>query len=384
MASAPSAYLDNNATTPLCPEAREAMLPLLGDGFGNPSSLHAAGLRAKAALAQARARVAALVGAQPSEVVFTSGGTEADSLAILGALEAAGERRRVVTTAVEHPAVRDLLRALRERGRVELREIGVAPDGTLDAERVAAAVDGETALVSVMWANNETGLLHPVEAIARACREKGVPLHLDAVQAAGKVPVDLGRVPADLLSISAHKIHGPPGVGALVVRRGARWKPGLAGGRQEGGRRGGTENLPGIAGFGAAAEAARRELPAEPRVRALRDRFESIVLDGVPGARRSSAAEPRTPNTSNLLLPGAEGESIVLRLDARGIAVSTGSACTAGSTEPSHVLVAMGIPARDARGAIRVSLSRYTTEEEVERAARAVVEESTPTRRSRS
>lgn len=370
---APSVYLDNNATTAVCPEAREAMLPFLGAEAGNPSSLHGPGRRARDAVAKARARVAALVGAQASEVVFTSGGTESDRLAILGALEAAGEERRhVVTTTVEHPAVRDLLRALRGRGRIALTEVPVGASGALDAARVLDAVRDDTALVSAMWANNETGVLHPVAEIAAGCAARGVPFHADAVQAAGKVPVDLGSVPAALLSLSAHKLHGPQGVGALIVRRGARWLPWPVQGHHEGGRREGTENVPGIAGFGAAAEAALRALPDEPRVAALRDRLERAVLEAVPGARCPSATAPRVPNTTNLILPGAEGESVVLRLDAAGVAVATGSACTTGSPEPSHVLLAMGIPAKDARGAIRVSLSRFTTEGEIDRAVEAI------------
>jgi len=369
----PPVYLDNNATTAVSPAAREAMLPFLGEECGNPSSLHSAGLRAKAAVTRARGRVAALVGAAPSEVVFTSGGTEADHLAILGALEAAGEgNRHVVTTTVEHPAVRELLRALRQRGRIGLSEVPVSGDGTLDAERVLAAIREDTALVAAMWANNETGVLHPVEAVAAGCRARGVPFFTDAVQAAGKVPVDLGAVPAALLSLSSHKIHGPKGVGALIVRRGARWLPWPAPSHHEGGRRAGTENVPGIAGFGAAAEEALRLLPDEERVRVLRDRIEERVLAAVPGARRSTGSAARTPNTSNLLFPGAAGESLVLRLDAAGVAVSTGSACTTGSADPSPVLLAMGIPRRDARGALRISLSRFTTEEEVDRAAEAI------------
>jgi cysteine desulfurase len=374
-------YLDNNATTAVCPEAREAMLLHLGGEAGNPSSLHAPGRRARDAVARARGQVAALVGAAASEVVFASGGTEADRLAILGALEAAGEaRRHVVTTTVEHPAVRDLLRALRARGRIEVTEVPVGPSGALDAARVLAAMREDTALVTAMWANNETGVLHPVAEIAAGCAARGVTFHSDAVQAAGKVAVDLAKVPAALLSLSAHKIHGPQGVGALVIRRGARWLPWPVQGHHEGGRREGTENVPGIAGFGAAAEAALRALPDEGRVGALRDRLEAAVLAAVPGARCPSAAAPRVPNTSNLLLPGAEGESVVLRLDAAGIAVSTGSACTTGSPEPSHVLLAMGIPAKPARGAIRVSLSRYTTEEEVDRAVAAISEAAGPRR----
>jgi cysteine desulfurase len=371
--AAPTAYLDNNATTAVSPAAREAMLPFLGAECGNPSSLHGAGVRARAAIARARGQVAALVGAAASEVVFTSGGTEADHLAVLGALEGAAEgKRHVVATTVEHAAVRELLRALRQRGRIALTEVPVAGDGTLDPARVLDAVREDTALVAAMWANNETGVLHPVDAIAAGCRERSVPFLVDAVQAAGKVPVDLARVPVSLLTLSAHKIHGPKGAGALVVRRGAPWLPWPAPSSHEGGRRAGTENVPGIVGFGAAAEEALRLLPGEDRVGALRDRLEERILAAVPGARRSTGGAPRIPNTSNLLFPGAEGESLVLRLDAAGVAVSTGSACTTGSTEPSPVLLAMGIPRKVARGALRFSLSRFTTEEEVDRAAAAV------------
>ncbi len=370
----PFVYLDNNATTMPSPAVREAMLPFLGAEYGNPSSLHAPGGRAAKALGRAREQVAALLGARPAEVVFTSCGSESDAAAILGALEAAGERRHVVTTTVEHPAVRTLLRWLRGKGRIELTEVGVARDGTLDAAAVLAAVRPDTALVSVMWANNESGVVHPVEALAEGCRAKGVPFHVDAVQAAGKVPVDLGKVPADLLAVSAHKFHGPKGVGALVVRRGARWKPVLVGGHQEKERRAGTENVPGIVGTGVAAAEALAALPGEERVGALRDRMEAAVLAGVPGAQRNGASRPRVPNTTNLAFPGVEGEAVLLQLDRRGIAVSSGSACTAGSLDPSHVLTAMGVPERLARSSIRVSLSRFTTGEEADRAAAAIVE----------
>ncbi len=374
MDAAPPIYLDANASAPLCPEAREAALAALDAGPGNPSSPHAPGRRARALVARARERVAALLGASASEVVFASGGTEADRMAILGALEAAGGRRHVVASAVEHPAVRGLLHALRAAGRVDLSEIPPARDGTLDPARVLAAAREDTALVAVMWANSETGALHPVEALAAGCRERGVPFFTDAVQAAGKVPLDLRRVGADLLSLSSHKIHGPPGAGALFVRRGARWAPGTTAGAQEGGRRGGTEDVPALAGFGAAAEAARAALPAEEGVRALRDRLEEGILAALPGARRTVSA-PRVPNTAHLLLPGVEGEALVLRLDGRGVAASTGSACATGTMEASYVLRAMGIPAREARGALRLSLSRFTTAEEVERGARIVAEE---------
>ena len=382
MTAAPPVYLDANASAPLCPAARAAMTAPLAAGPATPAAAPGRGGRARAPPAGARGGVAALLGARPSELVFTSGGTEADRMAILGALEAAGERRHVVASAVEHPAVRDLLHDLRDAGRIGLSEPGPGPDGALDPARVLSAVREDTALVAVMWANSETGVLHPVEEIAAGCRERGVPFFTDAVQAAGKVPVDLERVPADLLALSAHKIHGPPGAGALFVRRGARWAPGAAAGHQEGGRRGGTENVPALAGFGAAAAAALRELPGEARVAALRDRLETAVLAAVPGARRSTTA-PRIPNTSHLLFPGLEAEMLLLRLDARGVAVSSGSACTTGSGEPSHVLRALGIPARDARGAIRFSLSRFTTEEEVARAAEAVAGEALALARGR-
>lgn len=369
----PPVYLDANATAPLCPEAREAVLAAMDAGPGNPSSTHGPGTRARALVAKARERVAALVGARPSEIVFTSGGTEADRLAVLGALEAAGERRHVVASAVEHPAVRDLLLALREAGRIALSEIPPAADGALDPERVLAALREDTALAAVMWANSETGVLHPVAAIAAGCRERGVPFFTDAVQAVGKVEVDLRAVPADLLSLSSHKIHGPMGAGALFLRRGARWAAGTAAGHQEGGRRGGTEDVPALAGFGAAAAAAREALPGEARVAALRDRIEGVVLAAVPGARRSTTA-PRVPNTSHLLFPGVESESLVLALDARGIAASSGSACTTGTMGPGHVLRALGIPEREARGALRLSLSRFTTGEEADRAAAEIPE----------
>ena len=382
---APAIYLDHNATTPVGDAARAAMAPFLGPECGNPSSLHGPGRRAREAVERARAQVAALVGAKPSEVVFTSGGTEADALGILGALDAAGDRRHCVASAVEHPAVRDLLRGMQRRGSVEVTEVKPGGEGLLDPAKVLAAIREDTALVAVMWANNETGLVHPVAAIARGCREKRVLFHCDAVQAAGKIPLDAGDTAPDLLAISAHKFHGPKGVGALVVRRGARWREPWTTGTQEGGRRGGTENTAGIAGMGAAADEARNGLANGSRIAALRDRLEAAILAGAPDARRAGAASPRVPNTSCLVFPGVEGESLVLGLDARGIAVSSGSACAEGAAEASPVLRAMGIHARDARGALRLSLGRATTEDEVDRAAKAVIEvaASLPVRKGR-
>ncbi|MHC4820191.1 MAG: cysteine desulfurase family protein [Planctomycetota bacterium] len=367
-------YLDHNATTPLSPAAREAMLPFLGDEFGNPSSLHRPGNRAAKAVARARASVAELLGAKASEIVFCSCGTESDALAVLGVLEASGDRRHVVTTSVEHPAVRDLLLHLEKSGRIERTVVPVSREGLLDADQVLAAVRDDTALVSVMWANNESGIVHPVEAIAAGCRERGVLFHTDAVQAAGKLPIDMGAVPVDLLTLSAHKFHGPKGVGVLFLRSGIRWKPFPGNGHQERERRGGTENVAGIVGTGVAAEEARAHAADTTTLAALRDRFQELVLAGIDGARISSAPEPRTPNTCHLLIPRVEGEAVLLQLDARGVAVSSGSACTAGSLEPSHVLTAMKVEERLARSALRVSFSHTNTMDEVESAAETLVD----------
>jgi cysteine desulfurase len=351
------------------------MLPFLGAEFGNPSSLHRAGIRVARAVTAARESVATLTGARVSEVVFTSSGTEAAAAAILGALEATPARRHVVATEVEHPCVLDLLRALQRAGRIDLDVVAPRNDGVLDAERVLARLRPDTALVSVMWANNETGMLHPVQEIAEGCRRGGVLFHTDAVQAAGKVAIDLATVPADLLTLSAHKFHGPKGVGVLVIRRGTPWKPAPAfAGHQERGRRGGTENVPGIVGTGVAAREAMAGIASMGAVAALRDRLEDRILAAVRGAKRATAAAPRVPNTSLLLVPGIEGEAVLLQMDARGIAVSSGSACTAGSMEPSHVLTALGVPGPLARSAVRFSLSRHTTEDEVDRAADAYID----------
>jgi cysteine desulfurase len=367
---APAVYLDHNATTPLLPAAREAMLPFLGPECGNPTSLHGFGVRAARALSRAREQVAGLLGARPSEVVFTASGSESDALAILGALEAAGGRRHVVTSAVEHAAVRDLLRHLRDAGRVELTEIGVAPDGSLDPAAVAAALRDDTALVSVMAANNETGVILPVEALARACRARGIPFHCDAVQAAGKVPLPAGDAAPHLLSAAAHKFHGPRGAGILVVREGARWLPFPSPGRQEGGRRSGTEDVAAAVGAGVAAEEARRAAGDDARLAALRDALEARLVAAVPGASVAGAGAPRLANTSCVLLPGIDAASFVLGADRRGVAVGTGAACGAGKT--SHVLHAMGVRGDRARGQVRLSFSRRTTADEAARAGEAL------------
>jgi cysteine desulfurase len=364
-------YLDHNATTPLLPEALEAMLPFLREGFGNPSSLHSFGQHARAAVERARERVAALIGAAPAEIVFTGSGTEADNLALRGvAGRARGERRALVVSAVEHHAVLRTARTLAEEG-LSVATAPVDADGRADVSALAERVGEETALVSLMLANNETGVVQPVAEAARIARARGALVHCDAVQAAGKVEVDVRALDVDLLSLSAHKIYGPKGVGALYVRRGTLLKALVHGGAQERNRRAGTENVAAIVGFGVAAEEARRSGEAEPaRLRALRDRLEAALLR-IPGAARNGA-EPRVPNTTNVSFEGAEAEGLLMALDLAGVAVSTGAACAAGGTEPSHVLQAMGLPPERVQASLRFSLGRGSTEAALDRAAEAV------------
>ncbi len=378
--AAPPIYLDSNATTRPAPEVVEAMLPLLRERFGNPSSLHGFGSRVRGEIDRARERVAALLGADPAEIVFTSGGTESIAGAIRGAL-ALGRRRgarRVVTTAVEHPAVRAAIALAVEAGDAEATVVPVDAGGALDLAALERALgpDGrDVALCSVMWANNETGILFPVAEVAALCRARSVPLHVDAVQAAGKVAIEARGAGLDLLSISGHKLHGPKGIGALYIRRGLGLPPLQPGGGQEGGRRGGTENVPGIAGLGVACALAAEHLAAggPERIARLRDRLEARLLESCPGARRNGAADaPRTGNTTSLRFPGVDGAGLVLELSREGVAASSGSACASGSLEPSPALLAMGIGPEEARGALRLSLSRETTEDEVDRAAAAV------------
>jgi len=370
-------YLDNNATTAVAPEVREAMLPYLGDLYGNPSSMHTFGGQVAKAVERARERVAALLGADPGEILFTSCGTESDNTALRSALACYPDRRHLVTTRVEHPAVLNLCQALAQpspgRAHYRLTELPVDAQGLLNLRDVEAAVDDDTALVSVMWANNETGVLFPVEAIGALCRRRGTLFHTDAVQAVGKVPIDLARTPVDLLSLSGHKLHAPKGVGALYVRRGTRFSPYLVGGHQERNRRGGTEAVPLIVALGAAADLARRRTDEEQtRVRALRDRLERGLLEAAPGARLNGAPDRRLPNTTNISFEYVEGEAILLMLDQHGVCASSGSACTSGSLEPSHVLRAMGVPFTAAHGSVRFSLSVYNTEEEIDRVIRVL------------
>jgi cysteine desulfurase len=364
-------YLDHNATTPLAPEVLEAMLPFLREEYGNPSSLHWYGQRARAAAEDGRARVAALIGAEPSEIVFTASGSESDNMALRGtAGRAKRPRRRIVTTAVEHHAVVRTAEALGDEGHpVEL--LGVDAEGRVALNELREKVDERTALVSVMLANNETGVLQPVREAARLAHRRGAIVHCDAVQAAARVPVDVAGLDVDLLTLSAHKIYGPKGVGCLYVRRGTLLAPLVRGGAQERNRRAGTVNVAGVVGFGAAATLARERLDSDAaRLRELRDRLEAHLL-ALPGAARNGG-EPRLPNTTNISFEGCEAEGLTMSLDLEGVAVSTGAACAAGGVEPSHVLKAMGLPPERVESSLRLSLGRATTEEEVDRAAEII------------
>ncbi|MGQ9662917.1 MAG: cysteine desulfurase NifS [Kiritimatiellia bacterium] len=359
-------YLDNNATTKVAPEVIEAMMPFLTDLWGNPSSMHSFGGRVARHLNHARGQVAALIGADPSEIVFTSCGTESNNAAINGVVEAEGPRIRIVTTRVEHLAVLAPCRRLADHG-YDVVELGVDEKGQLSLDELRRAVAHYPTLVSIMWANNETGVIFPMGKIAQIVKEAGAILHTDAVQAVGKIPIDLGKIPIDLLSLSGHKIHGPKGIGALFIRRGTKIKPFILGGHQEHGRRAGTENVPYIVGLGRAAELAAHYLPTEmTRVATLRDRLESGILASCPDSRVNGDREQRLPNTTNISFEYIEGEAILYLLNELGIAASSGSACTSGSLEPSHVLRAMGVPFTAAHGSIRFSLSRYNNEDEIE------------------
>ncbi len=360
-------YLDFNATTPVLPEVAAAMLPYLCEEYGNASSIHRWGQRARAGVEQARESVALLLGGRPSEVVFTSGGTESDNLAIFGAPPAFGPRRHVVSTAIEHHAVLNTCEAL-EREGVAVTFVPVGRSGIVDPGAVADALRPETTLISVMLANNETGAIQPLEEIARLGRERGVLVHSDAVQAAGKIPIDVGALGVDLLSISGHKIYAPKGVGALWVRKGVRIRPQIYGGRHERERRAGTENVPGIVALGKAAEIARQELAAESaRIAGLRDRLERGICERVPDVGVNGDVAHRVPNTTNLTFDGIEGEAMVIALDLQGISCSTGAACSSGAIEPSHVLTAMGLSAESARATLRISLGKQNSEADVDR-----------------
>ena len=361
-------YLDNNATTRVDPSVVETMLPFFTEHFGNASSMHSFGSTVSGALKKARRQMQSLLGAEfDHEIVWTAGGTESDNTALLSALETQGGRSEIVTTAVEHPAIRNLCAWLEKSRGTEVHYIGVDSRGRLDIEAYRRALSPRTAIASVMWANNETGTLFPVETLAKLAHEAGALFHTDAVQAVGKVPIDLKTSEIDMLSLSGHKLHGPKGIGALYVRKGARLRPLIRGGHQERGRRAGTENAPAIVGMGAAAELAEVHLGEEnTRVRAMRDRLEKGLLQRIGSAFVIGDADHRLPNTTNVAFEFVEGEGILLLLNKTGIAASSGSACTSGSLEPSHVLRAMKVPYTAAHGAIRFSFSRDNTEADVD------------------
>jgi cysteine desulfurase len=359
-------YLDNNATSKVAEEVLEEIKPFFCELYGNPSSMHTFGGQVGRKIRAAREQVAALLGVDPSEIIFTSCGTESDNTAIKGTLAAVPERRKVITSRVEHPAVLQVCRSLESHGYT-IVEIPVDNQGRLDFERLAEQIDGNTAIVSIMYANNETGVIFPVEKIGELCAERGVVFHTDAVQAVGKIPLNLAGSNIDLLSLSGHKLHAPKGVGALYVRKGTRLQPFMLGGHQEAGRRAGTENVAGIVGLGKACELAAKNIEDEnKRVKALRDKLENAILKSCPDCRLNGDRQNRLPNTSNISFEFIEGEAILLLLDKYGICASSGSACTSGSLEPSHVLRAMGVPFTAAHGSIRFSLSRYNSEEEID------------------
>lgn len=362
-------YMDNNATTRVAPEVIESMMPYIADEYGNPSSMHTFGGHVADAVRRARQKVAALLGAEPEEITFTSCGTESDSSAILSALRTFPEKRHIVTTRVEHPAVKSLCDniATITGHKYKITRLKVDSEGMLDMSEYEAALTDDTAIVSVMWANNETGVIFPVEEMARMARQRGILFHTDAVQAVGKIDIDLKKLDIDFLSLSGHKLHAPKGVGALYIKRGTLFVPFLTGGHQESGRRGGTENVASIVALGRACDLAGEKMAEENgRVKMLRDKLEEGLLTNVPKSMLNGHKVLRLPNTANISFEYVEGEAILLHMNRHGICASSGSACTSGSLEPSHVLRAMGVPFTAAHGSIRFSLSVYNTEEEVD------------------
>jgi cysteine desulfurase len=359
-------YLDNNATTRIAPEVLDEMLPYLRDLYGNPSSMHTFGGQLYRKIEEARAKVASLIGADPGEIIFTSCGTESDNTAIMSALESQPQKRHIITTRVEHPAVLNFCRHMGRKG-YRVTFLPVNHLGQLDMNALLKAIDEDTAVVSIMYANNETGVMFPIQEIAEILKEKGIIFHTDAVQATGKVPIDLKKLPVDMLTLSGHKIHAPKGIGALYIRKGTRFYPYIIGGHQERGRRAGTENVASIIGLGKASELAERHLHTEKSyLKTLCDRLEGALLKCCPDVRVNGDINKRLPNTTNLSFEYVEGEAILLRLNEYGICASSGSACTSGSLEPSHVLRAMGVPYTAVHGSIRFSLSRYNTEKEID------------------
>ncbi len=358
-------YLDNNATTQLAPEVIEAMIPFLKDNYGNASSMHTFGGRVKKHIERAREQVAALINSDPQEIIFTSCGTESDNTAVRSVADTLPTRKHIITSRVEHPAVLATT-AYMERKGYRITSLPVDNNGLLSPTEFESAVSDDTAIASIMWANNETGVLCPIDQLAETARSHGVIFHSDAVQAAGKIKIDVKSTPVDMLSISGHKLHAPKGIGVLYIRRGTPFSPFMLGGHQESGRRAGTENVPYIVGLGVACEIAAKMIAEENTyVKSLRDKLETALLQKCPDSRLNGHPELRLPNTTNISFEFIEGESILLMLDREGIAASSGSACTSGSLEPSHVMRAMGVPFTAAHGSIRFSLSRYNNEKEI-------------------
>ena len=359
-------YVDNNATTKVAPEVLEVMLPYFSEYYGNPSSMHFFGGQVQKKVDEARAKVADFLGAEPSEIVFTSCGTESDNAAILGTLDSYPEKRHLVTSRVEHPAVGNVSTYLGRKG-YRVTELSVDREGRLDLDELKESLTDETALGTIMYANNETGVIFPIEEIGDILKARGIPFHTDGVQAAGKIPLNMKKSKVDMLSISGHKLHAPKGIGVLYIRKGTRFSPFMIGGHQEKGRRGGTENVPYIIGLGKACELAKKHLDEEnTKIKALRDYLEAKLLEKIPNTLVNGDRVHRLPNTVSVSFEYVEGESILLLLSDLGICASSGSACTSGSLEPSHVLRAMGVPFTAAHGSIRFSLSIYNTKEEMD------------------
>jgi cysteine desulfurase len=360
-------YLDFNATTPVEPQVLDAMLPYFSAEFANAASIHSPGQKARAAVETAREQVADLIGARPQEIVFTSGGTESDNHAIFGIVEAAGGRdKHVVTTAIEHEAVLNACQALEKRG-MRVTYLRVDAQGRIDLDELRRVIRPETVLITIMHANNELGTVQALEEIGRIAKEADVYFHTDAVQSAGKIPIDVNKLQVDLLSLSGHKLYAPKGIGALYIRGGTRLRQFFYGGHHQRGFRPGTENVAGIVGLGKAAQIARQSLEDDAqRESALRDKLQQGLLDRVPQSRVSGGGAPRTPNTTNLVFPGVEGEALLIALDLKGLACSTGAACSSGAVEPSHVLTAIGLPPEDARASLRFSLGRQSTPADID------------------